>query len=66
MNLDSFSHYAPVFNGIAYIAIVLWMLFWSVRVIRVWKLDAESIKSLLFLAFTWIGIIGAGVHYFMR
>jgi len=59
-------NFAPTLNAIAYFAILLWMLFWSVRVIRVWKPDTESIKSLLFLSFTWIGIIGAGVHYFLK
>jgi len=59
-------NFAPTLNAIAYFAILLWMLFWSVRVMKSWKLDSESIKNLLFLAFTWVGIIGAGVHYFLK
>jgi len=64
--LGTFSDLAPALNGVAYIAILLWMLFWSMRVMRSWKPDTESIKSLLFLACTWIGVIGAGIHYLMK
>jgi len=53
-------------NLIAYVAILLWLLFWTMRLIKAWTGGPSSIKSLLFLGCAWVGMIGAGMGYFAK